>query len=105
MNEPPSNVLTVDELQRLLRAADPAALLVSPRILRRVIKKDRGLSGPGLQVPHRKSYVIARERLLSIADRAELGLETWPRTAVDAAALSASRQATPGGCATARRPC
>ncbi len=75
MNAPPINVLTVAELQQLLTKADPAALLVPPRILRRVIKKDRGLTGPGLQVPHRKSYVLARERLLHIADSDELGLE------------------------------
>ncbi|MGH7170281.1 MAG: hypothetical protein ACRELG_08410, partial [Gemmataceae bacterium] len=75
MSETPTNILTVDELQRFLTQADPAALLVPPRILRRVIKRDCGLAGPGLQVPHRKSYVIARERLLRIADREELGLE------------------------------
>jgi hypothetical protein len=36
---------------------------------------DRGLVGPGLQVPHRKSYVVARERLLRIVDTDELDLE------------------------------
>jgi hypothetical protein len=62
------------ELGRLLRAADPAALLVPPRLLSRVIKHDRNLTGLGLQVPHRKSYVIGREALLALATRAELGL-------------------------------
>ncbi|MHB1422188.1 MAG: hypothetical protein ACYC3I_03110 [Gemmataceae bacterium] len=75
MNETPLQVLTVDELQRLLTQIEPAALLVPPRILRRVIKRDRGLAGPGLQVPHRDSYVVARDRLLSIAAADELGLE------------------------------
>ena len=66
--------LTVADLERALTAADPAALLIPPRVLRRVIKKDAGLTGPGLQVPHRKSYVIRRDALLQIADRDDLGL-------------------------------
>jgi hypothetical protein len=66
--------LTADDLQEILRRADPAALLVPPRILRRVIKRDRGLSGFGLQVPHRKSYVLGRDSLFAIADLKELGL-------------------------------
>jgi len=68
--------LDVAELRRLLQAADPAAVLVPPRVLRRVIKHDRKLTGIGLQVPHRKSYVIGREALLGLADRDELGVES-----------------------------
>src|SRR5437016_4251791 len=66
--------LTIADLQGAVAQAEPAALLVQPRILRRVIKKDRRLSGPGLQVPHRKSYAVDRDDLLRIADRATLGL-------------------------------
>jgi hypothetical protein len=62
------------ELEQLLVAVEPAALLVPPRILRRVIKRDRKTAGVGLQVPHRKCYVIACDRLLAIVERAELGL-------------------------------
>jgi hypothetical protein len=69
-------VFTIDDLERALCAADPAALLLPPRILRRVIKKQCGLSGPGLQAPHRKSCVISREALLTVADRSDLGLKT-----------------------------
>ena len=47
--------LTLTELENAVRAADPAAFLVLPRILRRVVKQDRRLSGFGLKVPHRKS--------------------------------------------------
>jgi hypothetical protein len=75
MNETPAPVLTVAELQRLLTQTEPSAFLVPPRILRRVIKLDRGIAGLGLQVPHRKSYVVAREVLLRIADTDELDLE------------------------------
>ncbi len=67
--------LTLADLEQALSAADPAALLVPPRILRRVIKKHSGLTGPGLQVPHRKSYVIGRDALLALADRADLGIK------------------------------
>jgi hypothetical protein len=74
MNETAATALTAADLQCLVRQADPAALLVAPRILRRVIKQDRSLPGLGLQVPHRKSYVIARDALLRIAGPDELGL-------------------------------
>jgi hypothetical protein len=66
--------LTLAELQRAVRDADPAAFLVPPRIVRRAIKDDCHLTGFGLKVPHRKSYAIARDSLLDIVDRADLGL-------------------------------
>jgi hypothetical protein len=69
-----TTTLTADELQRLLTAADPAAVLVPPRILRRVIKRHGRVEGLGLQVPHRKSYVLGREELFAIAGPGELGL-------------------------------
>ena len=62
------------ELERAVRAADPAVLFVEPRILRRVIKQDRRLTAIGFQVPHAHVYTIERERLLVIADRPELDL-------------------------------
>ncbi len=61
-------------LRQTLQAVEPAVLLIEPRILRRVIKQDRRLAGLGLHVPHRKAYTIQRDRLLVIADRAELDL-------------------------------
>jgi len=66
--------LSVGALDDALRAADPAVLVVAPRILRRVIKQDAGVGGIGLRVPHRKTYVVARDRLLAVVDRAELDL-------------------------------
>jgi hypothetical protein len=68
--------LTSAELEQAIAAVEPAALLVPPRILRRVIKLDRQIGGIGLRVPHRKSYVIAAQRLLDIVDRDELGLNS-----------------------------
>src|SRR5712664_3826271 len=67
--------VSIVELERALRVAEPAALLVPGRILRRVVKQDRRIAGAGLRVPHRKTYVIARARLLALADADELGLE------------------------------
>jgi hypothetical protein len=61
-------------IELLLRAAEPAVLLVTSRLLRRIIKYDRGLTGFGLRVPHCKSYVIEREKLLAFVDRGELGI-------------------------------
>jgi hypothetical protein len=68
------NALGMAELQDLLGRTDPSALLLPPRMVRRVIKQHREIPGIGLQVPHRKTHVIARDTLLAIADREELGL-------------------------------
>lgn len=73
--QPAGEPLTLEALQRAVRAADPAAFLVLPRILRRVIKRDRRLGGFGLKVPHRKSYLIERGRLLDIIDYSDLGVD------------------------------
>jgi hypothetical protein len=74
MNASPVLSLSSSELAGLVRAVDPAALLVPARILRRVIKKHRGLGGLGLNVPHARCYAIDRDTLLRIAGRGELGL-------------------------------
>jgi hypothetical protein len=83
MNAPPSSGLSLADLTQALALVEPAALLVPPRILRRVIKRHSGLTGPGLQVPHRKSYVIDRDALLRLVDREEAGFakdHVLPRT-------------------------
>jgi hypothetical protein len=67
--------LTLRELERALATTDPGVLLAAPRILRRVIRSDRRLTTFGWEVPHRKSYVIARERLFDLVSRFELELE------------------------------
>jgi hypothetical protein len=66
--------LSLADVEEIVLRTDPALVLVSPRILRRVIKQDRGISSIGMQVPHYKSYVIGRDALLRIAGRDELGL-------------------------------
>ncbi|HEV7221666.1 MAG TPA: hypothetical protein VGN42_03140 [Pirellulales bacterium] len=66
--------LTISALESALSEADPSAALAPPRILRRVIKQHRQISGIGLKVPHRKTYAIAAEELLKIVDRDELDI-------------------------------
>jgi len=66
--------LEIPDLVRVLKGVDAAVFLVPARVLRRVIKQDRQIGGFGLFVPHRKSYVIAREPLLHIVDIHELGV-------------------------------
>ncbi len=81
-SSPPPLSLTLDAIEELVSRAEPRALFVEPRILRRVIIQDRRIPGLGLRVPHSRVYTIERERLLIIADRSELGLspaEELPR--------------------------
>ena len=74
INQVPAS-LDVAGLVEAVRGAEPAALFVLPRVLRRVIKQHADLPGFGIRIPHRKSYVIPCEALLEIADREELGLQ------------------------------
>ena len=62
---------------------EPAVFLVESRVLRRVIKLDRQIAGYGLQVPHRKSYVVGRAQLLDFVEADELTpRETIPETVI-----------------------
>jgi hypothetical protein len=63
-----------DRLRDTIWAATSQALLVEPRILRRVIRLDQRLAGLGLSVPHSRAYVIERARLLAYVELEELGL-------------------------------
>ena len=56
-----------------LASAEPAARLVLPRLLRRVVRLHTSLPGMGFRVPHSKTYIIPAKALLEIADRDEFG--------------------------------
>lgn len=73
---PPSQALFSAplDLKQALAEAAADALLVPPRILRRVIKEDRHLRGLGLGMPHRKTYTISAEALGRLVSPHELGL-------------------------------
>jgi hypothetical protein len=64
--------LNADELEQLVKRAEPAAFLVPPRLLRRAIKQHRQLGSLAVLVPHRKGYVIDRESLLKCVAPEEL---------------------------------
>ena len=70
--QPPQTELSLEELAELVHQADSAALLVAPRVLWRVIKHCREVPGWGLQVPHRKSFVVWREQLQGVVEPDEL---------------------------------
>ncbi len=63
------------ELQQALRTTDPAAVLVSARVLERVIQRQNQLSNLFGQVPHRKSYVVDRPTLYRHIEQDELEVE------------------------------
>jgi hypothetical protein len=50
-----------------------AHVVIDARLVRRVLKQHRGLSGFGLQVPHGHCCVIERDALLRIVTESELG--------------------------------
>jgi hypothetical protein len=64
------------ELQQILRAADPAAVLVSQRVLERVIQEVCKLPNLLWTVPHRQSYVVDRQVLFRHVEQEELELES-----------------------------
>jgi hypothetical protein len=61
------------ELESALGSVEPAARLVPPRLLRRVVRLHASLPGLGFRVPHSKTYVIPQKALWEIADRSEIG--------------------------------
>ena len=85
VNGPNRGEITIrlDELQRAVAVADPAAVLVPARILRRVIKVDRGLTWLG--GAHPTCYVIPGAALGAIVSGPELGRPpdaVWPSMAL-----------------------
>lgn len=76
MNDTPR---PTDDLGRALHQADPSALLVPPRILRRAIKKSRDLGGLGLRVPHPRLCLVCGDALGRIATADELELPPGAR--------------------------
>lgn len=75
--------INLNDLQRAVAAADDAAYLVSPRVLKRVIRRDRGLVFLG-QAAHRSTYAIAGSRLGAIVSPDEAcptaARGPWPGT-------------------------
>lgn len=75
----------VAEADRALKAVEPAAFLVVPRVLRRVMKQVWDLPALTVNVPHRKTWIVRRGVLLKHVDWDELGLERFtelPETSI-----------------------
>lgn len=71
-----SPVSWVTDLERRFRERDPSVFFVIPRVLRRVLRHELEITNPWNRVPHRKTYVISRERLLWLVAIDELGVES-----------------------------
>lgn len=71
--------LTLAGLESILVDADPAVLLVSPRLLRRVIRLDRRIGTFGFSIPHGKTYLLPQDRLFDCVSRFELELDASRR--------------------------
>lgn len=86
MDDGGDRAIDASELERILRGTEPAAFLVPPRILRRVIKNDLGLARVGVHIPHRRLYVTSGEALQGVVSEEELGIEKartgWPSVAI-----------------------
>ncbi len=68
--------MTQADLQKTLRQADPAAVLVSARILERIIREAYQLPNFSWTVPHHKSFVCDRQLLFRHAEQADLELDS-----------------------------
>lgn len=66
--------MTLDQLKAALFAADPAAVLVPPRLLARVIRGLHGLPGRTFEVPHADSCIIDRRALFRLVEPDDLEL-------------------------------
>jgi hypothetical protein len=67
----------LDQADAAVRKADPTAFPVSQRVLKRVITQDLGLTGLGLNLPHRKSWILTAARAQQLVEPDELGLQTY----------------------------
>lgn len=67
--------MTLVELQKALRTADPGAVLVPARILEEIIHEACNLRGSVWNTPHRECFVVARQTLFRHIEQAYLDLE------------------------------
>ncbi len=66
--------MKLTELQQTLHTVNPAAVLVSPQVLERVIQQVCNLPALPWDVPHRKSYVVDRQDLFRHIEQDDLDL-------------------------------
>ena len=66
--------MKLEELSRILRETDPAAVLVDRRVLDRVIQNVTGIAWVVWQVPHGHCFVVDRSTLYKYVEPEELNL-------------------------------
>src|SRR5438552_377258 len=87
--------MTLEELKEALLATDPAAVLVSPHLLARVIREVHRLPAQAIHVPHRKSAILERGTLFRHVELDDLDLgpdRMLPRTVILLARPSLDRR-------------
>ena len=67
--------MELDELKRAIDATDPAAVLVAPRILRRVLQAEFNVPYLLVHVPHERCYAFDRQAVFRAVEQDELELE------------------------------
>ena len=69
------DLAALGSLEARLKRSPARAVVVDPRLLRKVIKGHRDLEGLTLTVPHGRCYALKREALLALVDPVEIGVE------------------------------
>ena len=64
------------DVEQQFRSVSPETFFIAARVLRRVLRNELEITSPLIKLPHRKTLVIDRDRLLWLAARDELGAET-----------------------------
>src|SRR5260370_541473 len=72
------SAVELDELKRVIVSTDPAAVLVAPRILRRVLQAQFNVPYLLVHVPHERCYVFDRQVVFQAVEQDELELEPDP---------------------------
>jgi len=67
----------IQELRRVLSAADPSAYLVEARVIRRVIRERDGFANLSVELPHTQSQVVSSQDVRRLAHPDELGLSSF----------------------------
>lgn len=81
--------MTREELGRILRAADPAAVLVPQTVLERVVQNVTGTSWMVWRVPHTHCFLVDRATLFLHAEQEEVDVPTDHKLPDDAVLLLA----------------
>src|SRR4051794_26589860 len=72
------STLDLAGLESALRQSEPAAMLLPSWLLEKIIAADHEIRAPLFSIPHDRSHVIARERLMQLVADEELPLPADP---------------------------